>query len=81
MGVYIYITSVHVFVILIVQASEDDDDLPLRQVLKIVDYLFKHELFILAPGNELTVPSINLLTSIFLYCEFVAVHERYYTIQ
>ena len=63
-------THTCIFSPLTVQVSEEDNDLPLRQVLKIVHFLFKEELLVLSPDSELTVPSINLITAIFQYCEF-----------
>ena len=60
-----------------VQVSDEGNDLPLdlslSQVLKILKFLFKQKILSLSHDNvtNLTIPSINLLTSIFLYCESI----------
>ena len=58
------------FVILLVQVSDDSrGELTLKRVIHVLEYILKKELLVLQPGDELTRTSLDLLASIFDYCE------------
>ena len=52
------------------QVSDDiRGELTLERVIYVLEYVLKKELLVLQPGDELTRPSLDLLASIFDYCE------------
>ena len=55
-----------------VQVSDDRrGELTLERVIRVLEYILKEELVVLQPGEELTRPSLDLLATIFDYCEEV----------
>ena len=53
-----------------VQVSDDRrGEMTPERTVHILEYVLKEELLVLQPGEPLTQPSLDLLTSIFNYCE------------